>query len=282
MKRPLISGFAIGVLATISAVYATSDMSISKVRRTSIPPELIGMRADKTKIEALEIGLGDWQAWFVHTSNGLRQLVFSMPGQPGVVVGDLYDDNGHPVGDGLARAYERAATSIESIEHLAAWISREFENPPSVPETQSRQLGASLGESAPLYLLVDPFDGPSREQAHNIMAMIEEPNVRVIPVPNAGPGAFDGMHAIMEAGYISTGQATSLELFRRALEGEAVMPISESGDSEHQRSFMEFSKNVSLQSRLGVEFLPAVLHQAEGGGIEVATLSSWVSASAQL
>lgn len=281
MKLPLLSGFAMGVIATLGTLQFTDMVPSVGAKRTSVPPGLVGTRGENAKIDAIDVNLGDWQAWFVHTPNGFRQMLFSVPGQPGVVAGELYDSQGRPLGQGLARQHERSLTDIESIELGANWLSADFEYSPSPIELQSRRLAGDplLTGSTPTYLMVDPFDRLTREQAVEISALLEKSQVRVIPVPNAGPDSFDGLHAIMEVAHLEGDHPTSLDVFRRALTGETVLPVSQPGDAAHERSFMDFSKNVSLQTRLGIEHLPVVIEQTAEGGIEVTSLRNWSRAS---
>lgn len=278
MKTSTTTLLAFGAGAFV-AVSGLQLLPASSFDSTSTPPQLIGgARSQNAKVEALDVGLGRWQGWFIHSDNGYRQVAYSMPGQPGVVLGELYDDSGSPVGPKLVQARERGVTSIEDLAGLSTWVSSEFVNPPSIPELQGRILASpqQADTGSPRYLMLDPFDQPARSQRELILGLMEEPNLRVIPVPSSGPGAFDGMHAIMEAAY-RDGSDTTLEAFHRALAGEDILPVSGEDDPERQQAFMAFSKNVSLQRRLGVEQLPSLIQQTADGGIEVVTLRSWAA-----
>lgn len=286
MKGPtvLIAGVGLGVIGTLALTHTSPAAILGMDEPSSEPPKVIGgARSPGASVEPMDLSFGDWQAWFVHSDNGYRQVVYNMPGQPGVFVGELYDDQGRPVGQELTRARERGVTHIEDISRLSTWLSHDFVYPPSVPEVQGRELNAGqiASQADPIYLMVDPFDGPARQQQAQITALMEDLDARVIPVPNAGPDAYDGLHAILEAGRMADSDETSLDLFFRALSGESVIPHAQPGDPVHESTFMAFSKNVSLQSRLGIQELPAVIHASDDKGIAVVTLRQWMADQAE-
>lgn len=273
MHRNTAIGFGVGVAITLALVKAPFNSAPAPAAEIDPPDVIGGPRSAGASVEPIGIDLGDWQAWFIHTENGYRQVAFNMPGQPGVLVGELYDDAGNKVGQGAVFERERENTSISDIERLSSWVSRDFVDPPSVPEVQS--VVAGQVQSTPRYLVVDPFSEPARRMATQIRALVAD-GVRIIPAATAGAGSFDGLHAVMEGGS-HEGQST-LSATLSALEGETLTLQSKPGESLNEHAFMAFSKNISLQSVLGIETLPAMIQQdADGKGVIVEPLRRTVS-----
>lgn len=276
MNYRVLAAFASGVVVTLAVSQGfQEEPGVSGDLGASPPDAIGGPRSDSAKVDAMDIDLGDWRGWFIHSPNGYRQVAFSMPGQPGVLVGELYDDSGVPVGNVAAQMRERSTTSLASIERLSSWVSHDFPYPPSLPEVQAKGLATGEGvESA--YLLADPFSENSRQHSELIESLIDS-GLRVVPVANSGASSYDGLHAIMEPGFLGGADQTSLDVFLLALKGGVVPNLSGPGMPEHERAFMAFSKNISLQSRLGIQTTPVVIHAAKGDGIEVTGLETWAA-----
>lgn len=266
IKQHALLGFGAGVVVS-AAIYMVLPSSGDPSHTEPNLEAMMGTQGKDAKIESIDASLGDWKAWLIYSRNGYRQTAFSMPGQPGVLVGQLYDQSGAIVGREAAYSREREITSIEDIEDNSAWVSRTFENPASTPEIQSAQAGEGSGQ--PLYVIADPFDPGTRQHEAKIRKLIQD-GARIIPAPANSAETFDGLQAIMEGG--GPDNPNTLDAFLTALGGASVLQQGERGDPSHKEAFIAFSKNVSLQSLLGIERLPAVIEASDQSGVSISPL----------
>lgn len=269
------AGMAVAKFATLGEV----------LFQTNTPPKALQQFSQgPVTIRPLALEYGDWHAWYITSTNGYRQVAYEMPGQPGVLLGELLDGNGVPVGRKAAQIEERSQTTLAEVEESSHWISMSTPYPSSPIQRQQhniQQQQAGIEQDSPVYIMLDPTDPLLARYREELLRLLEEnpDSVRVIPTPAMGIEAFDALHAVMEKGEFSSVGAndTSFEVLVDFLEGHTPKPVASVDDAAHERAFQLFSANVALQSQLGMHELPSVIHQsAESEGIVITSLPEWL------